>query len=49
MSAVILRAQESSLDTSNPTGDVFQDTFMNEYSNVSEEDMSKMAETWINI
>ena len=49
MSAVKLRAQESSLYTSNPAGYLFKHNFVDEDSNIPEEDMSKMVETWINI
>ena len=49
MPAAKARAQESSLDTSNPPDTVFKDTFGTEENNISEEYMLKMAKTWINI
>ena len=45
ISAVKLRAQESSLDTSTPAGAVFKVTFLTEENNISEEYMSTIAET----
>ena len=49
MSAVKLRTQESSLDTSTPAGSAFKDIFLTEENNISKEDMSKMSKMWINI
>ena len=49
MSAVKLRAQESSLENSTPAGAVFKENFLTEDNKISEEDMLTMAETWINI
>ena len=49
MSDVKLIAQKTLLDTSNTTGAVFKCTFANQDNNIYEEEMSKMAKTWINI
>ena len=44
-----LRAQKPSLETSTPAGDVFKYTFVTDENKITEEDMSTMSETWINI
>ena len=49
MSAVKLRAQESSLETSTTTGAVFKDNFVTREDIIYQEDTSTMDERWISI